>query len=169
MLKVNLSKSELIKIYKKIETHPNILYMNVWSTEESKVALFLIHRENKTAQIRFLVVAILEYDKHIDLRSGDVDNMFEFDTDEPAGQFTVIAPDFRIRRHPDSSIQGEEYRFLIELRTFPKSLELEAKCLWCKSINLYFQEDILEDGRVKCKNCGGKIYPVKDLLYDFHS
>lgn len=169
MLKANLSKSEIVKIYKKLEEHTSILYKTVWSTEESQVALFLIHKENKASQIRFLIVVILEYDKQIDLRLADVDYMFEFNTDEPAGQLTVFAPETFARRHLDDSIQKEEYRFLIDLSVFPKSLEIEAKCLWCKNTNLYVQEDILEDGRVTCKDCGEKIYPIKDLLYDYHS
>ena len=169
MLKANLSKSEIIKIYKKLEEHPSILYRSVWSTQESQVALFLIYKENKTSQIRFLIAVILEYGKHIDLRLAEIDYMFELDTDEPAGQITIFAPETFTRRHLDDSIQREEYRLLIDLSVFPKSLEIEAKCLWCKNTSLYAKEDILEDGRVKCKDCGEKIYPIKDFLYDYHS
>jgi DNA-directed RNA polymerase subunit RPC12/RpoP len=170
MLKLNIDMFELISIHKKIETHPDTLHMKTWNAEESTVSLFLIHRVIKIqdTQARFFIAGILEYSRQINIQSDNIDYMQTIESDEPVGQLTLFSPVVQSKRDPDSAVQGQEYMLLVELGIFPKSLELVSKCIWCKNTNTYTQEDIEEDGQVKCKNCGHLIYPVKDILYEYH-
>jgi DNA-directed RNA polymerase subunit RPC12/RpoP len=162
MLSAGLNRFEVVSIYKGLESHPDKLYIKVWRTEKSKVALFLVERKMQYSHQRMLITATLEFDPSIELHSLYTDDPYEYELDQPAGQVAIFSPRRGFERPLDLEVHTNELQLLIDLKVIPWALNLEAKCIWCKEGTRFVKQDIGEDMLAKCPYCGERISLCRD-------